>query len=85
LLHLHLHRAAALEGVAGADDEGEVVGSQLGVGGWGVGVSEASGGEDGAALDAGLEALFLEGKALEVGEVVAVGGALFRWSVSESV
>ena len=25
LLHLHLHRAASLESVAGADDEGEVV------------------------------------------------------------
>ena len=38
LLHLHLHSPAALEGVAGADDESEVVGSQLGVGGGRVGV-----------------------------------------------
>lgn len=41
-----------------------------------MGVGEAGGGEDGAALDAGLEALFLEGEALEVGEGEAVGGAL---------
>lgn len=30
--HLGLHGAAALEGGAAADDEGEVVGAQLGVG-----------------------------------------------------
>jgi len=41
-----------------------------------VGVGEAGGGEDGAALDAGLEALLFEGEALEVGEGEAVGGAL---------
>jgi hypothetical protein len=76
LLHLHLHRAAPLEGVAGADDEGKVVCSQLRVGGWRVGVGEAGRRQDGAALDARLEALLLEGEALQVGEVVAVSGAL---------
>ena len=75
-LHLHLHGAAALEGAAAADDEGEVVRAQLAVGGWRVGVGEARGRQDGAALHAGLEALFFERQALEVGEVVPVGGAL---------
>lgn len=46
-------------------------------------VGEAGGREDGAALDAGLEALLHEGEALEVGERKAVGGALVgegvRW------
>lgn len=39
--HLHLHGAAALEGGAAADDEGEVVGAQLGVGVGGVCVGVA--------------------------------------------
>ena len=42
VFHLHLHRSASLECVARADDESEVVCSQLGVGGWCVGVGEAS-------------------------------------------
>jgi hypothetical protein len=39
--HLHLHGAAALEGAAAADDEGEVVGAEFGVGVGGVGVCVA--------------------------------------------
>lgn len=51
--HFHLHGTAALECVAAADDEGEVVSSQLGVivGRVGVGVSGRQ--EDRVALDAG--------------------------------
>ena len=52
--HLELHGAAALEGAAAADDEGEVVGPELGVGVGSVGVGVASRGQDGAGLDAGL-------------------------------
>jgi hypothetical protein len=52
--HLHLHCAAALEGAAAADDEGEVVGSEFGVGVGCVGVCVAGGGEDCAALDSGF-------------------------------
>jgi hypothetical protein len=74
--HLQLHRAAALEGVSTADDQCKVMGAQLGVGCWRVGVGVAGGGQDSAALDVGGEALLLEGKTLEVGELVAVGGAL---------
>jgi len=44
--------------------------SKLRVIGGGVCVSESSGGEDGAALDPGLETLLLEREALEVGEIV---------------
>jgi hypothetical protein len=56
--HLHLHGAAALEGPAAADDEREVVGSQLGVCVGCVGVGVAGGGENCAALDAGFCSLF---------------------------
>lgn len=54
VVHLELHGAASLEGAAAADDEGEVVGAQLGVGVGGVGVGVAGGCENSAALDAGL-------------------------------
>jgi hypothetical protein len=56
--HLHLHGAAALESSTAADDESKVVGSQLGVCVWGVGVGVAGRGEDCAALDAGFCSLF---------------------------
>lgn len=75
-LHLHLHRAAALERGAAADNESEIVGTQLAVGCGRVGVGEAGRGEDGATLHAGLETLLFEGEALEVGEGVVVSGAL---------
>jgi hypothetical protein len=41
-----------------------------------VGVGVARGREDGAALDTGLQALFLQREALQFGEAIAVGGAL---------
>ena len=75
-LHLRLQRPAPLERGPAADDEREVVGAQLGVRGGRVRVGVAGRGEDGAALDARGEALFLEGEALEVREGVVVGGAL---------
>lgn len=53
VVHLELHRAAALEGGAAADDEGEVVSPQLGVRVGRVGVGEAGRGQDDAAGDAG--------------------------------
>lgn len=54
VVHLELHGSAALKGAAGADDEGEVVGSQLGVRVGSVGVGVSRRGEDGAALDTGF-------------------------------
>lgn len=51
--HLLLHGSAALEGGAAANDEGEVVCSQLGVGIGRVGIGEAGRGEDDATGDAG--------------------------------
>ena len=71
-LHLQLHRAAALERVAAANDEGEIVRSHLRVACGCVGVGESSTREDGAALHAGLQALLLECETLELGEVVTV-------------
>ena len=71
-LHLHLHRPAPLESIAAADDESEVVCSQLRVRSGCVSVGVAGGGEDRAALDAGLQALLFERQALQFGEVVTV-------------
>lgn len=79
-LHLVLHGSAALEGVAGADDEGEVVGTELAVGVGGVGVGVTGRGQDGAALDAGLEALLAKSKALQLVEAVLLSGALVEVS-----
>ena len=53
-MHLDLHRAATLECPSAADDEGEVVRTELGVRVGGVGVGVAGRGEDGRALYAGL-------------------------------
>lgn len=71
LFHLHLHGAAPFEGRPTADDQGEVVRPQLRVGVRGVSVRVTGAGEDGAALDTGLQALFTESQAFERGEVVA--------------
>ena len=46
--HLHLHGAAALERVAAADDEREVVSTKLGVGAGGVGIGVSGRSQDGA-------------------------------------
>jgi hypothetical protein len=73
LLHLDLHGAAALECVPAADDEGEVVGAKLRVAVRGVGICEASRGEDSADLNTSLKALLAKGKAFELVEAVAVG------------
>lgn len=51
--HLCLHGSAALEGVATADNESKVVGTQLGVAVGSVGVGVTGGEEDGVALDTG--------------------------------
>lgn len=81
--HFHLHGAAALEGGPAADDQGKVVGAQLGVGVRRVGVGVASAGEDGAALDGGLEALFSECEAFEFVQSVFIGGAAVGKYVSQ--
>lgn len=61
LLHFHLHRAAPLEGGPAADDQGQIMGAELGVRVRCIGVCISRAGEDGAALDAGLQALLAEG------------------------
>lgn len=69
-LHLHLHRTAALEGRPATDYQGEVVRTELGVGIRSIGVGVSSAREDGAALDARLEALLAEGQTFELVETV---------------
>jgi hypothetical protein len=81
LLHFCLHSAAAFECISAADDEGEIVSTELGVGVGSVAISKAGGGENGGNLDAGLKALLAEGKAFERVEAVAVGGAA-EWVIS---
>lgn len=76
VLHLHLHRAATLEGVAAANDEGKVVSAKFGVAGRCVGVGETSRRQDGAALDTRLQTLLLESEALEFWKVVTMCRAL---------
>lgn len=80
VVHLELHGSAALEGTARADDEGEIVGSQLGVcvGSVGVGVSSRS--EDGAALDTRLESLFAKCQLLQL-----IQSILFSRTVNDSI
>lgn len=52
--HLKLHGATALESATRANDQGEIVCTQLGISVWSVGISIASGSQDGAALDTGF-------------------------------
>lgn len=74
-LHLHLHRAAALERVAAPDDHRQVMRAQPRLGVGGVGVCEARAGEDRAALDAAVEALLAESETLEWLQGVFLRGA----------
>ena len=74
--HLSLHGAAALECLAAADDQGEVMGAQAAVRVWGVGVGVLGGAQDGCDVDAGLQPLLAKGEALELIEAVAVRGAV---------
>lgn len=76
VVHLQLHRAAALEGAAAADDESQVVGAQLGVRVGGVGVGVAGRCEDGAALDARLKALLPQSDTLQLLQPVLMSGAV---------
>lgn len=61
MLHFHLHCAAAFEGGPATDDQGEVVRTEFGVSIRCVFVSVPSACQDGAALDAALEALLSKG------------------------
>lgn len=54
VIHLELHSTASLEGAAASDDQGEVVGPQLGVRVGCVGIGISGRRQDGAALDARL-------------------------------
>jgi hypothetical protein len=75
-LHLHLHRAAALEGAAPADDEREVVRPQLRVRVGRVRIRVARRRQDRADLHTRHEALLSQGQSFELVEPVLFGGAL---------
>jgi hypothetical protein len=75
LLHLHLHGPTPLEGVFAADDQSEIVGTQLGIRIGCLGVSVAGRREYGADLDAGLEALLAKGEPAQLRQLVAQGCA----------
>jgi len=66
LLHLHLHRAAALEGLAAADDEGEVVGAEARVAGRRVRIREACTAQDSRHVDTSLQTLLPKSEALQI-------------------
>jgi hypothetical protein len=76
VFHFALHGAAALEGLAGADDESKVVRAELRVVVGRVGVGVTGGGEDGGALDARLQSLLPERKLLELVQAVFLGLAV---------
>lgn len=70
VLHLVLHRAAALEGVARTDDERKVVRTKLGVVVGCVGVGVTGRGQDGRALDARLQSLLAKSQLLQLLQTV---------------
>ena len=76
LLHLHLHRAAPLEGLAAADDEREIVGAEPRVAGRRVRVRESCAAQDRRYVDAGLQALLAKSEALQVWQRVALRGTV---------
>ena len=76
LLHLHLHRAAPLEGLAAANDECEVVGAEPRVAGRRVRICEACTAQDRRDIDAGLQALLPKSETLEFRQREALRGAV---------
>lgn len=72
MLHLHLHRATPFKGGAAADDQSEIVRSQLRVILGSIIVRVTSAREDGAALDARLQALFPQSQPFEFLEAVSL-------------
>ena len=72
-----MHGATALERVARANDEREIVGTELGVVFWRVGVGVAGAGQNRGALDTCLESLLAKGEALELAETEFLCDALF--------
>lgn len=79
-LHLVLHRTTALEGMSCSNDKCKIVRSKLRVVIGCVGVSKASRGQDGRALDAGLKTLLLQSEFLQF-----LKSVLFSLTVDNSV
>ena len=76
ILHLVLHRTAALECVASADDEREIMCSKFRVAVRRVGIREASRRQDSGALNARLKALLSQGKLLQLLKSILVSLAV---------
>ena len=75
-LHLHLHRATAFEGLAAADDESEVMCAESRVAWRRVRICETCTAQDGRHVNAGLQTLFPESKALQIRQAEAQGSAV---------
>lgn len=64
-LHLHLHRAAALKRAPAPNNQRQIMRPQPGLGIRSIGVCISCTGEDSRHVNAGMQALFAQGKALE--------------------
>lgn len=75
-LHLQLHSPTPLECAPRPNDKRKVMRPQLGLRVWSISVSVSRTGQDRAARDAGMQALFAQGQTLQRGEVVLLSGAV---------
>lgn len=80
--HFHLHGTASLEGRSAADDQGEIVCTELGVAVGRVGVSIACTRHDGATLNTRLKSLFPKSETLEFVKTIFLCGTTMEtgWS-----
>ena len=83
-LHLGLHGAAALEGLAAPDDECQVMGAQAAVGVGRMRIAVLRAAKDGADVDAGLQSLLSQRQPLEFLQPITVCGAV-DYRVAEQV
>lgn len=74
-LHLHLHSPTVLKRPPTPDNQRKIMRTQLRLGVWRVRIGISRTGEDRAALDARVEALFTEGEAFQRLDTVFFGGA----------
>lgn len=84
LFHFGLHRAAALEGLAAADDECQIMGAQATVGVGRVSVAILRATKDDADVDTSLQPLLPQRQSLEFLQSVALCGAV-DYRVAEQV
>lgn len=78
LLHFEFHGPTLLEVAPRTDDQGEILGSELGIRIWGVLICPASGSQNGRDLHPVAQTLLAEGQALELFKAVALCRAAER-------